>query len=120
VNGMGWKEARPALTTTSLRNISKKSVERLVGKRSTVHMPVFVFTHHPRKPVEMQGGTTFHFITDGIHAALEHVKAAARGKDLTLGGGASVAQQYLKAGLIDEMESHVVPILLGDGARSFR
>jgi len=67
----------------------------------------------------MQGATTFHFVTEGIEVALERAKDAARGKDVTLGGGANVAQQYLKAGLIDEMEIHVVPVLLGDGTRIF-
>lgn len=89
------------------------------GDDPPFHMPVFVLTHHGRDPLKMQGGTTFHFITDGIHAALKQAKAAARGKDVTLGGGANVAQQYLQADLIDEMEIHVVPILLGDGARLF-
>jgi dihydrofolate reductase len=67
----------------------------------------------------MKGGTTFHFVTEGIGVALERAKDAASGKDVTLGGGANIAQQYLKAGLIDEMEIHVVPVLLGDGARLF-
>jgi dihydrofolate reductase len=89
------------------------------GEDPPFHMPVFVLTHHARGPLEMQGGTIFHFVTDGIEAALERAKEAARGKDVTLGGGANVAQQYLKAGLIDEMEIDVVPILLGDGARLF-
>jgi dihydrofolate reductase len=73
----------------------------------------------PRELLEMQGGTTFHFITEGIHAALDRSKDVACGKDITLGGGAKVAQQYLKAGLIDEMNIHVVPVLLGDGTRLF-
>jgi dihydrofolate reductase len=89
------------------------------GENPPFHTPVYVLTHHARKPLEMQGGTTFHFVTDGIHAALDQAKHAARGKDVALGGGADVAQQYLKAGLIDEMEIHVVPLLLGDGARLF-
>jgi dihydrofolate reductase len=89
------------------------------GEDPPFHMPVFVLTHHARKPLEMQGGTTFYFVTDGIRAALQHAKDAARDKDITLGGGADVAQQYLKAGLIDEMDIHVVPVLLGDGARLF-
>jgi dihydrofolate reductase len=89
------------------------------GENPPFHMPVFVLTHHAREPLEMQGGTTFHFVTEGIHAALQRAKDAAQGKDITLGGGANVAQQYLKAGLIDEMDIHVVPILLGDGARLF-
>lgn len=83
------------------------------------HTEVFVLTHHARKPLEMQGGTTFYFVTEGIHAALERAREAAHGKDVALGGGADVAQQYMKAGLIDEMEIHVVPVLLGDGARLF-
>ena len=89
------------------------------GEDPPFHMPVFVLTHHPRDPLEMKGGTAFHFVTDGIEAALERAKEASRGKNVTLGGGANVAQQYLKAGLIDEMEIHVVPVLLGDGARLF-
>jgi dihydrofolate reductase len=89
------------------------------GENPPFHTPVFVLTHHARDPLEMQGGTTFHFVTEGIHAALERAKHAAEGKDVALGGGADVAQQYLKAGLIDEMEIHVVPVLLGDGARLF-
>lgn len=89
------------------------------GENPPFHMPVFVLTHHARKPLEMQGGTTFHFVTEGIHAALEQARSAAGGKDIALGGGASVAQQYLKAGLIEEMDIHVVPLLLGDGARLF-
>jgi dihydrofolate reductase len=67
----------------------------------------------------MQGGTTFYFVTEGIHAALDRARDAAHGKDITLGGGANVAQQYLEAGLIDEMDIHVVPVLLGNGARLF-
>jgi dihydrofolate reductase len=67
----------------------------------------------------MQGGTTFHFVTDGIHAALERATDATRGKDINLRGGPDVAQQYLKAGLIDEMDIHIVPVLLGGGARLF-
>jgi dihydrofolate reductase len=89
------------------------------GDNPPFHTPVFVLTHHARKPLEMEGGTTFHFVTDGIHPALDQARRAARGKDVALGGGANVAQQYLKAGLIDEMELHVVPLLLGDGARLF-
>jgi dihydrofolate reductase len=89
------------------------------GDDPPFHMPVFVLTHHARDTLEMQGGTTFHFVAEGIEAALARAKNAARGKDVTLGGGANVAQQYLKAGLIDEMEIHVVPILLGGGARLF-
>jgi dihydrofolate reductase len=89
------------------------------GDDPPFHHPVFVLTHHAREPLEMEGGTTFHFVTEGIHAALERAKAAAGGKDVNLGGGADVTQQYLRAGLIDEMEIHVVPALLGDGTRLF-
>lgn len=89
------------------------------GENPPFHAPVFVLTHHARNSLEMEGGTTFHFVTEGIHAALERAEKAAGGKDINLGGGADVAQQYLKAGLIDEMEIHVVPVLLGGGARLF-
>jgi dihydrofolate reductase len=80
---------------------------------------VFVLTHHPREPVEMQGGTTFHFVTDGYEAALERAMEAAGGQDVAIGGGAETAQQYLRARLIDEMVVHVVPTLLGGGSRLF-
>jgi dihydrofolate reductase len=76
-----------------------------------------VITHHPRESVEMQGGTTFHFVTDGIESALTQAKEVADGKDVSLGGGASVAQQYLAAGLLDEIEISLVPMLLHGGAR---
>jgi dihydrofolate reductase len=81
--------------------------------------PVFVLTHHARDPLEMQGGTTFYFVTDGIETALERAVSAADGRDVSLGGGADVAQQYLRARLVDEMEIHVVPVLLGAGSRLF-
>ena len=89
------------------------------GEDPPYHTPVFVLTHHARNALEMQGGTTFHFVTGGIREALERARKAAQGKDISLGGGADVAQQYLKAGLIDQMEIHVVPVMLGDGARLF-
>jgi dihydrofolate reductase len=89
------------------------------GDDPPFHMPVFVVTHHPREPLVMEGGTTFTFVTEGIEAALEQAKETAGGKDVALGGGADVAQQYLAAGLIDEMEIHVVPLLLHDGDRLF-
>jgi dihydrofolate reductase len=87
------------------------------GDDPPFHTPVFVLTHHARKPLEMKGGTTFTFVTDGIESALEQATEAAGGKDVALGGGADVAQQYLAAGLIDELEIHLVPLILGDGAR---
>jgi dihydrofolate reductase len=89
------------------------------GDDPPFHMAVFVVTHHPREPLVMEGGTTFTFVTEGIESALEQAKEAAGGKDVALGGGADIAQQYLAAGLIDEMEIHVVPFLLHDGARLF-
>ena len=89
------------------------------GDNPPFHHPVFVLTSHPREPLEMQGGTTFHFVTDGIESALEQARAAAGEKEVSLGGGASVAQQYLAAGLLDEIVVSVVPILLGGGARLF-
>jgi dihydrofolate reductase len=89
------------------------------GDDPPYHHPVFVLTHHARDPVEMQGGTTFHFVTDGIEPALAQAKEAAGDKDVSLGGGASAVQQYLAAGLVDEMLISVVPVILGDGARLF-
>jgi dihydrofolate reductase len=89
------------------------------GDDPPYHAPVFVLTHHAREPLEMQGGTTFHFVTDGIEAALERARDAAGGKDISLGGGADAVQQYIRAGLVDEMDIHVVPLLLGGGARLF-
>jgi dihydrofolate reductase len=89
------------------------------GDDPPFHTPVFIVTHHAREPVTKEGGTTFTFVTDGIEAALEQAREAAAGKDVALGGGANVAQQYLKAGLIDEMQLHVVPVVLGAGARLF-
>jgi dihydrofolate reductase len=89
------------------------------GENPPYHYPVFILTHHPRDPVEMEGGTTFHFVTDGIESALEQAREAAGSKDVMLWGGAQVAQQYLAAGLLNELELHVVPVVLGDGARLF-
>jgi len=85
------------------------------GKNPPYHVPVFVLTHHPRPPIEMEGGTTFHFVTDGIHAALECARGAARGKDVRIGGGVATVRQYLAAGLIDELHLAVGPALLGRG-----
>ena len=89
------------------------------GDDPPFHMPVFIVTHHAREPVTKKGGTTFHFVIDGVESALERAREAAGGRDVALNGGANVAQQYLKAGLIDEMHISLVPILLGDGARLF-
>src|SRR5688572_21891038 len=87
------------------------------GDDPPFHHPVFVVTHHAREPLAMQEGTTFYFVTGGIESALAQARKAAGGKDVTLGGGASIVQQYLAAGLLDEVEIHVVPLLLGSGAR---
>jgi dihydrofolate reductase len=83
------------------------------------HRPAFVLTRYPRAPIEMQGGTTFHFVTDGIHAALERAAAAANGKDVRIGGGVATIQQYLRAGLIDEIHAAISPVVLGSGERLF-
>lgn len=89
------------------------------GDEPPFHVPVFVITHHEREPLEKQGGTTFHFVTEGVESALEQAKGAAGDKDVALGGGAEVAQQYLAANLIDELQLNVVPVLLGGGSRLF-
>lgn len=89
------------------------------GDDPPYHAPVFVVTHHPREPLEMQGGTTFWFVTDGIEAALERAREAAGVRDVLLGGGADVANQYLRAGLLDDFELHIAPVLLGAGERLF-
>jgi dihydrofolate reductase len=89
------------------------------GDDPPFHVPVFILTHHPREPVTKKGGTTFNFVTDGIDSALEQAREAAAGKDVNIAGGADVAQQYLKAGLLDELQLHLVPVLLGGGTRMF-
>jgi dihydrofolate reductase len=89
------------------------------GANPPFHHAVFVLTHHPRQPLRMEGGTTFTFVTDGIQAALDQARRAAGGRDVSLAGGAHAAQQYLAAGLVDEMEINLVPTLLGDGERLF-
>jgi dihydrofolate reductase len=85
------------------------------GEDPPFHVPVFVLTHHPRAPLEMQGGTTFYFVTDGIQSAYEQAVAAANGKDISVGGGASAVQQLIAAGLLDELQITIAPILLGGG-----
>jgi dihydrofolate reductase len=89
------------------------------GENPPFHMPVFVLTHHAREKLVKDGGTTFTFVTDGIESALNQAKAAAGDKDVSVGGGANTIQQYLGAGLLDELQIHLVPILLGDGIRLF-
>jgi dihydrofolate reductase len=85
------------------------------GEEPPYHTPVFVLTHHPRPPLKMAGGTEFHFVTTGIHAALEQALAAAGGRDVRIGGGVSTIRQYLQAGLIDELHLALRPVLLGSG-----
>jgi dihydrofolate reductase len=89
------------------------------GENPPYHTPVFVLTHYPRESIVMHGGTTFHFVTDGIQAALERARAAANGKEVRIGGGVAVIQQYLRARLIDELHIAIAPVLLGSGERLF-
>src|SRR5262249_58929005 len=87
------------------------------GDAPPYHHPVFVLTHHPHDPIEMAGGTTFYFVTDGIESALTQADAAAGGADIRLGGGAATIQEYMRAGLLDDLHVAVVPVLLGRGER---
>lgn len=90
------------------------------GDNPPFHYPVFVLTHHPREPLQLEGDTTFFFVTDGIESALRQAKVAAGDQDVSLAGGATAAQQYLRAGLVDEMLLSVAPVLLGEGERLFK
>ena len=85
------------------------------GDNPPYHVQVFVLTHHPRASIAMDGGTTFHFVTEGIHAALDRARAAAQGRDVRLGGGVATIREYLRAGLVDEMHLALSPALLGSG-----
>ena len=87
------------------------------GDNPPYHVPVFVLTHHARAPLEMEGDTTFHFVTGGIHEALDRAREAANGKDVRIGGGSNTIQQYLRAGLIDELHLAIAPVLFGAGER---
>jgi len=89
------------------------------GDNPPYHVPTFVLTHHARAPIEMAGGTTFHFVTGGIHEALERARRAANGQDVRIGGGASTIQQYLRTGAIDSLHIAISPVLLGSGERLF-
>jgi dihydrofolate reductase len=89
------------------------------GDEPPYHAPVFVLTHHPREPLTMQGGTTFHFVTGGVDAAFAQAREAAGGADVSVAGGASTVNQFLAAGLIDELRLHVAPVVLGAGERLF-
>ena len=87
------------------------------GEEPPYHAPVFVLTHHPRPPLEMGGGTTFHFVADGVGSALAQARAAAGERDVAVAGGADTARQFLSAGLIDELRLHISPLILGGGTR---
>jgi dihydrofolate reductase len=89
------------------------------GEEPPYHVPVFVLTHHERKPLEMKGGTTFYFVTDGIESALKQAQDAARGKDVRIGGGVATIRQYLSAGKVDEMHLAMAPVLMGEGENLF-
>jgi dihydrofolate reductase len=89
------------------------------GPEPPYHAPVFVLTHHPREPLPMDGGTAFHFVTDGLEAALEQAKAAASGRNVEIAGGAATVNAYLQAGAIEELHLHIAPVLLGTGERLF-
>ena len=89
------------------------------GTTPPYHVPVFVLTHHPRESIEMDGGTTFHFVTDGIEAALDRAREAAAGQDVRLGGGVATIREYLRAGLVDEMHLAISPVVLGGGESLF-
>ena len=89
------------------------------GDEPPFHHDVFIITHHPRESLEMAGGTTFHFVTDGVEPALEGGKESAGDQDVMLSGGAEVINEYIAAGLLDELDLHIVPVLLGGGARLF-
>ena len=89
------------------------------GEEPPYHVPVFVLTHYPREPLEMNGGTTFHFVTGGIHEALARAKEAAGDRDIRIGGGVATVRQFLEAGLIDEVHLAVRPVVLGEGERLF-
>ena len=90
------------------------------GDDPPYHVPVFILTHHARSPIEMEGGTSFHFVTGGILEALERARDAAAGQDVRIGGGANTIQQYLRAGLVDEMHLAIAPVLLGRGEPLFQ
>ena len=94
-------------------------MEGLVGRQSPYHAPTFILTHHARAPIEMEGGTTFYFVTDGIESALAHAKAAEGDLDVKVGGGVSTVRQYLLAGAIDEMHLAISPTLLALGEPLF-
>ena len=139
-NGMGdggdrlhdWRfDAKTETDAAVLEEIYASNGAVVIGKRMfdvgfepwgdppPFHMPVFIVTHQAREPVPMQGGTTYTFVTDGIEAALELARAAASDKNVGIWGGANLIREYLRAGLLDEMQLHLIPVLFGDGIRLF-
>ena len=109
-------DPRPQHVRPGARTVAGRQLEGLVGRPNPpYHVPVFVLTHHPRAPLEMEGGTTFHFVTDGIESALAQAKAAAAGKDVRLGGGVATVRESLRAGLVDEIHIAISPLMLGSG-----
>jgi len=90
------------------------------GENPPYHGPVFILTHHPRESISMEGGTTFHFVTEGIHVALERARKAAGGKDVRILGGVNVIRQYLREGLVDEMHIPIAPVVLGAGEHLYQ
>jgi dihydrofolate reductase len=100
-------------------NADDEVVKESLATTGPFRVPVFILTHHPREPVAKEGGTTFTFVTDGIEAALEQARGAAGDRDVLAAGGANLIQQYLGAGRLEELQLHVVPVLLGDGIRLF-
>mgnify|MGYP003694145157 CR=1 FL=1 len=96
-------DPRPQHVRPDPRALARRRLEGLVGPNPPYHVPVFVLTHHPRAPLEMEGGTTFHFVTDGIHAALDRARDVAGGRDVRLGGGVATIREYLRAGLVDDI-----------------
>lgn len=102
-----------------LDEASSQSWKGWWGEEPPYHVPVFVLTHHARAPLEMKGGTTFYFVTDGVESALKRAKEAAAGKDVRIGGGVSIIRQYLAGGAIDEMHLALSPVLLGEGEDLF-
>ena len=90
------------------------------GSNPPYHAPTFVLTHHARAPIEMEGGTTFHFVTDGIESALRRAREAAGSKDIKIGGGVATARQYIQAGVVDEIHLAVAPVVLGQGEAVFQ
>jgi len=110
-----------AMRSTGAMVVGRRMFENAKGwgENPPFHKPVFVLTHETRATEAKSGGTTFTFVTDGIESALEQARAAAAGKDVSLGGGANTIRQFLGAGLVDELQIHIAPLLLGDGIRLF-